>query len=130
MQNIILTNEQYERLKNKMEANESLLYTLSESKSIPGEWESRLMFNGRMLAYSSQETGGNLFPKNLSEEKVKELISDFGIHNLVGEEVLLLIEAKDYDEFLKKLNQLEDKETSRILKLFFYDYQQYFKQSM
>ena len=130
MQNIILTNAQYKRLKNKMEANESLLYILSESKTIPGEWESRLMFNGRMLAYSSRETGGNIFPKNLSEEKANELISDFGIHNLVGEEVLLLIEAKDYNEFLKKINQLEDKETSRILKLFFYDYQQYFKQSM
>jgi len=130
MQNFILTNAQYKWLRNKMRANESLLYTLSESKTISGEWESRLMFNGRMLAYSSQETGGNIFPKSLNEEKVNELIADFGIHNLVGEEILVLIEARDYNEFLKEINQLEDEETSRILKLFFYDYQQYFKQSM
>lgn len=130
MKKFLLTRAQYKRLSNKMKTSESLLYTLSESKTISGEWESRLMFNGRMLAYSSQETGGNIFPKNLSEEKVNELISDFGIHNLVGEEILLLIEAEDYNEFLKQLNQLEDAETSRILKLFFYDYQQYFKQSM
>ncbi len=130
MQNIILTNAQYKRLKNKMEANESLLYTLSESKTIPGEWESRLMFNSRMLAYSSLETGGNIFPKSLNEEKVDELIADFGIHNLVGEEVLLLIEAENFDEFLNQINKLEDVETSRILNSFFYDYRKYFEQSM
>ena len=130
MQNFILTNAQYKSLKNKMETNESLLYTLSESKTITGEWESRLMFNGRMLAYSSQETGGNIFPKSLNEEKVNELIADFGIHNLVGEEVLLLIKAENFDEFLNQINKLEDVETSRILNSFFYDYRQYFEQSM
>lgn len=130
MDKIVLSKLQYKVLNTKMKKNNSLLYALSESNTIQGEWESRLMYKGRMLAYSSEETGGSIFPRNLDKEKVNELIEDFGISNLIGEEILLLIEAKDYDDFLNQISELDDEATRNVLNSFFYDYQFYIRQGM